>query len=247
MKTIQQKRDGGLTPNVLLLSSLFVSFLVLSNIFSIKLIEVDLARIPILGSWLNFKINPDCGILIFPFTYFLGDLITEVYGFKTSRWVIFCGLIATLVAAISIQFSVMMPASEYFEHQKEYACIFSSSHIIFIASCIAYFFGELFNSVILARMKQITSGRKLYLRSIVSTLAGNIIDTSLFCVIVFHSILPASEIIKSILFQTAVKMTFEFVLLPLTYLISGYLKRTDACDAYDFEWSHINPFALLKR
>lgn len=222
-----------ITPAVLVLGMFFICCLIVSNILVIKI-----TTIPI-GSWFFFKkifsedIHTSCGIITFPLTYFLGDVITEVYGFRTSRLVIWTGLVCMVFFSFFIHLSIGLPSSYLFEHQESYVRIFDTSFRITIASIIAYFFGEFANALLMSRMKVKTKGKYLWARAYTSTFLGNIIDTTIFFIIIFLGIIPISDILKITGVELVLKSIFECICIPLTYGACKFLKNYDKLDVYD--------------
>lgn len=221
------------TPAVLVISMLFISCLITSNLLVVKIMTLSFSE----GSWLH-RLFPEglkasCGIIPFPVTYFLGDILTEVYGFRTSRCVIWIGLMSMVIVSSFIHLSIALPAASIFEHQDAYKAIFQSSFRITLASIVAYFFGELVNALLMSWLKVKTLGRYLWLRAFTSTLVGNIVDTFLFCTIVYTHVLVIQDLIEISCTELGLKVLFEFLALPLTYWVSTYLKKKDRIDVYD--------------
>ena len=232
-----------ITKNVVLLGMMFVSFLIISNLTAFKIVELNLINY-IHSNIFNFgNINFPAALIFFPLTYFLDDNLTEVYGFKISRFIIWCGLICSAFISLGIWITVHLNPSHYWHHQHEYEIIFGSTPILFLASSLGYFIGEMCNSTILSKIKIMTSGRWLWVRVISSTSVAVAIDSIIFCNIAFLGILSQDVIWKMIATQYVFKVGYELFALPLTYLISGYLKKKDQVDYYDYK-TNFNPFSL---
>jgi queuosine precursor transporter len=213
-----------------ILVALFVSVLLISNIASTK----------ILSLW---KFTFDGGTLLFPVSYIFGDILTEVYGFRRSRRVIWLGFFAALLMSLVLYVVQILPPASDWSNQQAYEKVLGFVPRIVIASLLAYFAGEFTNSVILSRLKIITKGRFLWTRTIGSTIIGEGLDTLVFCWIAFYGILPQplfwSVLISNYVFKCAVEIVFT----PLTYLIVGILKRKENVDVYDYGVSY-NPFEM---
>jgi queuosine precursor transporter len=213
-----------------ILVALFVSVLLISNIASTK----------ILSLW---KFTFDGGTLLFPVSYIFGDILTEVYGFRRSRRVIWLGFFAALLMSLVLYVVQILPPASDWNNQQAYESVLGFVPRIVIASLLAYFSGEFINSVILSRLKIITKGRFLWTRTIGSTIIGEGIDTMVFCWIAFYGILPQqlfwSVLVSNYIFKCAVEIVFT----PLTYLIVGILKRKENVDVYDYGVSY-NPFEM---
>lgn len=221
------------TPAVLVLSMLFISCLITSNLLVIKIMRFSFPQGSCLNSLFPQGLQASCGILPFPMTYFLGDILTEVYGFKTSRCVIWIGLMSMVIVSSFLHLSIVMPSSSVFVHQEAYETLFRSSFRITIASIVAYFFGELVNALLMSWLKVKTKGKHLWLRAFTSTFVGNVLDTFLFCMIVYTNVLALQDLLHISCTELALKVLFELGALPLTYWLSSYLKRHDRTDVYD--------------
>lgn len=228
------------TKRVIFLGMLFVSFLIVSNLTAFKLVELHLPN--------GFAINFPAALAFFPLTYFFDDVLTEVYGFKMSRLIIWGGLICSALMTLCTWIAVQLPASPLWDANtqhgnKAYALVFEGSFRVFFASIIAYFFGEFINSTLLAKLKILTQGHYFSLRVMASTTAGVAIDNIIFCNIAFWGIMP-KEIIWQIIFtQYLIKLAYEFLMLPVTYNLVRYLKKVDKVDYYDID-TKFNPFSL---
>jgi len=224
-------------------SATFVAVLLISNIASAAKI-VDWG-ISVLGLPLAF----DAGTLLFPVSYIFGDVLTEVYGYKRSRRIIWAGFGAALLMAGTFWLVGLMPGEAMWQEyagQKAYNAILGgvASGGIIIASLSAYFAGEFSNSVTLARLKVATEGRFLWLRTIGSTLIGEGVDTIIFVLVatlfgVFPPAIALSLIAANYIFKVAIEVLFT----PITYAIIGFLKSAEQEDYYDRD-TNFNPFSL---
>jgi uncharacterized integral membrane protein (TIGR00697 family) len=240
MQNLLDKNDSSqpiqVTRSIVMIAMLFVCLLIASNISSFKVIELQLTS--------HFSLEVPAAILFFPLTYLFDDVITEVYGFKMSRLIIWGGLFCSGLFTFCIWLAVTLPASPIWDantHNGESAfqLVLSGSRQIFLASSVAYFFGEFLNAMVLAKLKVKTKGKYLFLRIISSTAVGAGIDTTIFCHIAFWNVLPAQIIWKLYLF----KLTYEVVMLPVTYSITAFLKKIDNIDYYDTH-TNFTPFSL---
>ncbi|OGF25297.1 transporter [Candidatus Falkowbacteria bacterium RIFOXYB2_FULL_47_14] len=216
-----------------IIMALFVAVLLISNIASTK----------ILALW---KFEFDGGTLLFPLAYIFGDILTEVYGYRKSRRVIWTGFgCALLMSAVLMVVGALRPASGW-ENQAAYQAILGLAPRIVIASLIAYFAGEFSNSYILAKMKIWTAGRKLWLRTILSTLVGEGLDTALFIGIAFYGILPNELLMTVFISNYIFKCGVEILFTPVTYKVVAYLKKSEGEDHYDHD-TNFNPFFAGQR
>ncbi|MBA2649276.1 MAG: queuosine precursor transporter [Legionella sp.] len=216
--------------SVVLIGILFSAFLILSNLAAVKLTIVGQITFP-------------AGLIFFPITYIFDNILTEVYGFKISRRIIWSALAANLIVSIGTWIITYLPPSPYWEHQLAYETIYRTAPRVFIASMISYFFGEFANSILLAKLKIITKGRYLWIRALVSTVIGVGIDTIIFIHIAFLFILPYEGLWKVILSTYLLKVAYEMGAIPITYKVSNYLKKKDKIDFYDYH-TKFNPFSL---
>lgn len=242
IKAFPQKKSV-ITPSVVVLAMLFVSCLITSNILVAKIAFFEFSAIPFLSNFKFLNVHSDAGILIFPFTFFFCDVLTEVYGFRTSRIVIWGGLFCVFLTSLGLTASISLPPSSYWEHQGAYSTVLGASFTVFGASFVAYFFGEFTNSFILSRLKVITRGRFLFFRAATSTLFGNIIDTLIFFFIAIYGRMPTEEMWHTMVVSIILRMAVEVMLLPGTYALSNYLKKKDNTDVYDYSCS-LNPFSI---
>jgi queuosine precursor transporter len=204
------------------ISGLFVGILVLSNILASKMVQ--------LGPFVF-----DGGTLLFPLSYIFGDVLTEVYGYKESRKVIWTGLVSLVLMAVVIWIIGLLPAEPTWTLQKDYDNILMMMPRIVLASVIAYFAGEYSNSVILSRLKILTNGRRLWTRTIGSTLIGELIDSALFVFIAFTGLYPVEILIvmafSNYLFKSAIEVAFT----PATYFVVNTVKQAEKTDAFDYD------------
>ncbi|CEG58867.1 queuosine precursor transporter [Legionella fallonii] len=225
---------------IILMGMFFVSFLIVSNLTAFKVVQIYLTK--------DFFINFPAALIFFPLTYFFDDILTEVYGFKVSRLIIWGGLACSAFVALFTWLAVQLPASPIWDKNTNhgahaYELVFSGSLRIFVASMLAYFLGEFLNSMALAYLKVITAGKYLSLRVMSSTAIGAGIDSIIFCNVAFWNVLPAKIIWEIILTQYLLKLGYEFIMLPVTYSLTHYLKRSEQIDYYDTH-TKFNPFSL---
>ena len=198
----------------------FVTGLVVSNIIAVKLVEISGRVFP-------------AGLVIFPLAYVLGDVLTEVYGIRAARRVIWLGFACNLLALGAIQAAIHLPAADFWqENQAAYEDILGTTWRLFLASLAAYIVGELANAYVLAYMKGATRGRWLWTRTIGSTIVGEGLDSLIFVTIAFAG--TGAGLANPIVTTWLIKIGWETLATPITYWIVGYLKRTEGVDVYDF-------------
>ncbi|MFA5791562.1 MAG: queuosine precursor transporter [Candidatus Paceibacterota bacterium] len=210
------------------ISVFFVSVLLISNVASTKIVD-----------FIYFTF--DGGTLLFPLSYIFGDILTEVYGYKKSRSVIWLGFFMALLMSLVFIIVGKLPAASGWDNQSAYDAILGLTPRIVIASLVAYFSGSFLNSFVLAKMKIWTKGKMLWTRTIGSTLVGELIDSVLFILIAFSGILPNSLLITLIISNYIFKTTIEILFTPITYKIVRFLKIKEGEDYYDTN-TNFNPF-----
>lgn len=203
------------------IASLFVTCILAANILIVK-------QISFLG------ITLPAAIVIFPLSYIFGDVLTEVYGYRQARRVIWLGFFCNLLLIIAIWLVGILPAAPVFEAQIAYDRILGNTPRFLVASFLAYLAGEFINSYILAKMKILTKGKWLWTRTIGSTIAGEGVDTVIVLSIGFWGVLPPDVILPMIFWHWLLKTVYEALATPLTYLIVGYLKKKENIDTYDY-------------
>lgn len=213
-----------------LILGLFVAVLLISNVASSKVLDLG-------------PFTFDGGTILFPISYIFGDILTEVYGYKRSRRVIWTGFLAAfLMSAVFMIVGKLPPAADW-PNQDAYDKILGLTPRIVIASLIAYFAGEFSNSYTMAKMKIATKGKWLWTRTIGSTIIGEGVDTLLFVLIAFYGVFSTELLISILISNYIFKVGFETVCTPLTYMAVGFLKKRESCDIYDNN-TNFNPFSI---
>ncbi|MHA6723253.1 queuosine precursor transporter [Sphingomonas sp. RS2018] len=211
-----------------LVMAAFVAILLLSNLIgAAKRAAIDL---PGIGAW-----SFGAGILFFPLSYIIGDVLTEVYGFARARRVIWTGFAALLFMAVMAWVVVALPPAAGWEGQGAYEAVFGATWRIVFASMIAFWVGEFANSVVLARMKVWTGGRHLWSRTIGSTIVGQAFDSVIFYPLAFWGATgwTGEQIAQVVVSQFVLKTLWEVLLTPFTYAVVGWLKRREGVDVFD--------------
>src|SRR5260221_4247626 len=191
---------------------LFMACLLTANIIAVKLLALPFGIVP-------------AGILVFPVSYAINDIISEIWGFKIMRQVILLGFLGNLVAVVAILLAGVLAAPPFWTLQSAYDAILGFTPRLLLASFSAYLVGQTLNSLVFVRIKNATDGRWLWLRAIGSTAVGEAIDTLIFILIAFTGILPTSALITAMLTQWIIKIGYEVIATPFTYWIVGAFKR----------------------
>lgn len=212
------------------LAMLFSSCLVISNIVSQKLV-------PFFG----FTITG--GNFIYMLTYILGDIITEVYGYKKSRQLIWATVSINLIALFSYKLAIILPSSEFWHYQNAFELILGSSDRIIIASLIAYCSSEFINSYIVARIKMLTKGKKIWLRIILASICAITVDNFCFMFVAYYKTMPTFEIVKSSGLEYVFSLALESMCIPLIIFLSNLIKKYEKIDTIDVK-TNFTPFSL---
>lgn len=206
----------------------FVSLLLISNISAVKLVSLG-------------PLIVDGGVVVFPLVYILGDILTEVYGFRYARRAIWTAFFILFFAVISFTIVRFLPVAPEYTDQLAFESILGFFPRIVLASLIAFLVGSFVNSFILAKIKLKTSGRYLSFRLIASTLVGQFIDTLVFALVAFAGVLVLKDLVIFILIGWVLKTLIEILVLPLTALTIKYLKNTESINTFDTK-TNFNPF-----
>lgn len=204
----------------LLLATLTTACLITSNTIAVKL-------------WDFFGFFVSGGIIIFPLSYILNDVLTEVYGFQKAKnvvWFAFLGNLLFVTAAYIVQ---ILPGAPFWANQEAYEAILGFVPRLLLASFVAFLVGSLANAKVLSKMKVATNGKHLWLRTIGSTIVGEGLDSLIFITIAFWGILPTPALVTMILTQWGLKTAYEALLTPFTYLVVNAIKKAEGIDTYD--------------
>lgn len=183
------------------------------------------------------------GVLFFPLSYLFGDVLTEVYGYARSRRVVWAGFGALVFATAVSQVVLWLPPDPRWKLQPAYEAVFGGVPRVVVASIAAFFVGEFVNAYVLARLKVWTSGRMLWLRTIGSTVVGEAADSLIFYPVAFLGVWDMDRLIQVLVTNYALKVGWEVVATPMTYVVVGALKRAEQADHYDVG-TNFTPFSL---
>jgi len=226
----QRHRCAGYSSWFVLVVALFIICLVTANIIAVKLVDI-------------FGLTVPAAVIIFPVSYILGDVLTEVYGYREARRVIWLGFLSNLLVVVAILAAQVLPAASFWDGQAAYERILGYAPRILAASFLAYLVGEFANSFVLAKMKIATRGRWLWSRTIGSTLVGQGLDSLVFMTLAFAGMIPAAGLASAVITQWMAKSAYEAVATPLTYAVVKFLKTKEGLDVYDHT-TRFNPFSL---
>ena len=218
----------------------FVTILLLSNLIGAA--KPSYVTLPNGMHW-----SFGAGVLFFPVSYIIGDVLTEVYGYANARRVIWTGFAALAFMAFMAWAVVSLPPAEGWHGQEAYEAVFGNTWRIVAASMIAFWAGEFANSFVLAKMKVMTGGRFLWMRTIGSTVVGQGLDSLIFYPLAFYGLdgWPIEQLGQVVLSQWLIKTAWEALLTPVTYLVVGFLKRREGVEVFD-TGTDFSPFAKAR-
>ncbi len=214
---------------LLIITAIFVTCLITANTIAVKVIALGPFIMP-------------AAIFVFPVSYIFGDVLTEVYGYKWARKIIWLGFLCNLIFVIFVWVGQVLPSAAFWQQQTAYESILGYTPRLLIASFTGYLAGEFVNSFVLAKMKILTRGRWLWSRTIGSTLLGQGLDTSIFITLAFIG--TPSFVPVMILYHWLAKTAIEALATPVTYAVVNTLKKKETIDTYDYK-TNFNPFLIL--
>jgi uncharacterized integral membrane protein (TIGR00697 family) len=227
---------------LIVVAAIFITCLITANIIAVKLITLGI------GPWslgsLELPAALPAAIVIFPLSYIFGDILTEVYGYRLARRVIWLGFFCNLIAVVAFWVAGLIPALDA-DVQTSYDRILGYTPRLLAASFAAYLVGEFANSFIMAKMKIRTKGRFLWTRTIGSTIIGQGLDASVFIAIAFGGTVPGVVLGGIIITHWLVKTLYEVVATPFTYIVVSYLKKKEGIDTYDYD-TDFNPLLVTR-
>ncbi len=228
-QTLNQKQPRYL----LYIAIAFVALLMISNTVAVKLVEIG----PFILAGATF---------IFPLTYIFGDVLTEVYGYRATRKIIWAGFAALILMSAAYYLVQILPSPVFWQNQEAYETILGFVPRIVAGSIIAFFIGEFCNSYVMSRMKVWMEGRHLWMRTIGSTIVGEGIDTIVFVLIAFYGTMPAAALMTMIGSGYLFKVVYEVLATPATYYIVHKLKKAENLDVYDYQVDY-NPLHISEK
>jgi hypothetical protein len=199
----------------ILLTLLFVTALVSANVIAVKIITVLGRHLP-------------AGIIVFPISYILGDVITEVYGYKKAKVVIWLGFLMNLLFVGFASFALVIPPAIFWEGQEAFEIILGFTPRLLLASLVGYLAGSFSNAYLMSVIKKLTNGKYLWIRTITSTIVGEGVDSLLFISISFLGVQPNIMIISMIINQWLFKTAYEVLVTPVTYKLVNYFKNKES-------------------
>ena len=205
-----------------IICAIYVTCLLMSNLIAGKMMALGSFTLP-------------AAVILFPITYIFGDVFTEVYGFKNARIIIWVGFACSFFAVVVYMITIALPHPDFWTNQEAYEIVLGTTPRVFAASLIGYLFGEFSNSMIISKLKVLTKGKRLWMRTILSTVVGEAFDSVIFIMVSFWGTMENSVLLQMILFQYLFKVCYEIVLTPATYVFVGWLKKKEEIDVYDHD------------
>jgi uncharacterized integral membrane protein (TIGR00697 family) len=218
------------SPYFLVVVVLYVTTLITANTVAIRVLDIG-------------PFTADAGTLTFPIAYIVGDVLTEVYGYRIARRVIWLGFIANIFAVAVFQMALRLPSVDDPAFQEAFQMVFQATPRILLASMAAYLVGSFINAFVLARLKIITEGRWLWMRTIGSTVLGQGLDTVVFVFIAFGGVFPGDVIWAMLYTNWIVKIGIEVLATPVTYQVINGFKKREQVDVYDIH-TNFNPMTI---
>jgi len=209
---------------------LFTACLLISNILAIKIITIGTFAVP-------------AGVIIFPISYIVNDVIVEVWGYKKARFVIWVGFGMMVLSNVMYQLAIAIPAAPFWTNQTAFASVLENSPRIGLASVLAYLSGSFANAFVMSKMKVMSNGSNFSARAILSTIIGEGFDSIIFIFVAFAGIIPLKELLLMAAAQTFVKTAYEILILPATIYIVNRIKKVENENVFDRDISY-NPFKL---
>ena len=203
-----------------ILGIVYVTCLLVSNLIAGKMMSLGSITLP-------------AAVILFPITYIMGDVFTEVYGFKNTRTIIWTGFACSAFAVAIYMITIVLPHPDFWGNQDAYVTVLSTTPRVFIASLLGYLFGEFSNSMILSKLKVVTQGKKLWVRTILSTVVGEAFDTIIFIAVSFWGTMENSVLLQMMIFQYLFKVCYEVIFTPVTYAVVKWIKKKEDLDTFD--------------
>ena len=223
------KRQESFSATFLLLAVSFVVCLISSNLFASKIFSL-------------YGFTLSGAVIIFPISYIINDALTEIYGYRKARLTIWMGFLLNLLFVLAAQLVMLLPGAPFWEGEEAFSTVFSSTPRALMAPLLAFLVGANANAMIMSKMKVTNSGKNFSARAILSSIAGETMESLIFVPVMFW-FLPWMEMGKLMLGQIVLKVAYEIIILPITKLVVKRIKSVEGEDVYDYGISY-NPFKL---
>lgn len=220
--------------------SVTIPFMLLAILFNVCLISANLLETKVIQV---FGITVAAGLIVFPISYIINDCISEVYGYRKARLIIWSGFASNFLVVAFTQLALLIPGAPFWEGAAGFNFVFGLAPRIVVASFLAFLTGSFLNAYIMSKMKLASGGKNFSLRAVVSTIIGESADSLIFFPIAFWGLMPLRELVVMIIAQTILKSLYEVIVLPVTIRVVRYIKRIDHSDVYDTDTS-FNPLKI---
>lgn len=217
-----------------------VPFMLLGILFNVCLLTSNLLETKVIQF---FGLTATAGLIVFPISYIINDCIAEVWGFKKARLIIWSGFASNFLLIAFAQIAILLPNAPFWEGEEGFNFVFGLAPRIAIASLIAFLAGSFVNAYIMSKMKLASKGKNFSARAILSTLAGESIDSIIFFPIAFAGLIPVDQLLIMIVTQAILKSLYEVIILPITIRVVKYIKKIEGDDVYDRNISY-NPLKI---
>ncbi|MCR5180511.1 MAG: queuosine precursor transporter [Bacteroidaceae bacterium] len=211
------KQKESVSVTFMLLGVTFCVCLILANLLATKQIQFG-------------PLNLTCGVLVFPISYVVNDCITEVWGFRRAKLIIWTGFVMNFAFVLLAWLADLIPGAPYWTNQEGFHALFGLAPRVALASFVAFLVGSLLNAYVMSRMKIHDKGRRFSLRAIASTVVGELADSLIFFPVALGGIVPKEDLLLMVVSQVVVKTLYEVVVLPITIQVVAWLKRTEGMD-----------------
>ena len=204
----------------MLLGVTFCVCLILANLLATKQFQLGF-------------LNLTAGVLVFPISYVVNDCITEVWGYRRAKLIIWTGFVMNFAFVLLAWLADLIPGAPYWTNQEGFHALFGLAPRVALASFAAFLAGSFLNAYVMSRMKIHDKGKRFSLRAIISTIVGELADSLVFFPIALGGIVPKENLALMMISQIVIKTLYEIVILPITIRIVAWLKRTEGMDVYD--------------
>ncbi len=207
-----------------------IPFMMLGILFNLCLLTSNLLETKVVQL---FGITTTAGLIVFPISYIINDCIAEVWGFKKARLIIWSGFASNFLLIAFAQIAIQLPTAPFWEGEEAFNFVFGLAPRIAVASLIAFLAGSFINAYVMSKMKIASQGKHFSARAILSTLAGESIDSLIFFPIAFAGLVPTDQLLIMIATQAILKSLYEVIILPITIRVVKYIKKVEGMDVYD--------------
>lgn len=217
-----------------------VAFMLLGIVFNVCLITANLLETKVIDL---FGLTITGGLLVFPVSYIINDCISEVWGYRKARLIIWSGFIMNFFTVGMGQLAVWLPSAPFWEGAESFNFVFGLAPRIVVASLAAFLIGSFLNAYVMSRMKLRSGGKHFSLRAVVSTIVGETADSLVFFPIAFGGMVALPVLLQMMLLQIFLKTVYEIIVLPITIRVVCLIKKVDGSDTFDRNISY-NPFKI---